>query len=137
MTKLLTGNKLLIILAALSIPLIIYFIWNRPHRDIKNEETSIRITADSLFAAYSANEQSANKLYLDKAVEVKGKVAEVKTNSENKTVIILQTADPMFGVNCTMEQAGTSVKSGDEVEIKGICTGFLSDVVLNRCYLKK
>jgi hypothetical protein len=40
----------------------------------------------------------------------------------------------MFGINCTMEEKDGNIKEGDEVVLKGICTGYLTDVVLIRCY---
>jgi tRNA_anti-like len=47
--------------------------------------------------------------------------------------VLLKTDDLMFGVNCTMED-DAQVKTGEQISIKGICTGYLTDVVLIRCY---
>jgi hypothetical protein len=63
-------------------------------------------------------------------------VASVKTNQEGKTVAVLKTSDPMFGVQCTMKET-TTLQAGQQVVLKGICTGYLMDVVLIDCYLWK
>lgn len=109
-----------------------FFIWNKPRQNIKNAE-AVKVEAAALFQAYSTNEQAANAMYIDKVVEVTGTVASVSKNNEGKTVLMLKTDDPMFGVNCTMEEE-IKTKEGDLLTLKGICTGYLTDVVLIRCY---
>ncbi len=42
----------------------------------------------------------------------------------------------MAGVRCTMKE-DAEVKVGDNVKIKGICSGFLMDVTLIDCYIVK
>jgi hypothetical protein len=108
---------------------IAYRMYNKPHRD-PTAESSIQITAVDLFRSYETNEVEANGRYLDKVLEVSGKVIEITNNQENFPVIILETDNPMFAVRCTMEKADASANVGDTVKIKGICTGYLSDVII-------
>jgi len=109
-----------------------FFVWNKPMQDVKNAK-AISVPATVIFNEYSANEKTANTKYIDKIVEVTGEVNSVSKNSEGKTVVLLKTDDLMFGVNCTMED-DAQVKTGEQISIKGICTGYLTDVVLIRCY---
>jgi tRNA_anti-like len=111
-----------------------FFIWNKPQTNVARA-TGIKTEATSLFQEYSSNEQAANKKYLEKILEVSGEVTEITKNAEGMTVLLLKTDDPMFGINCTMEQKEMSVKAGDRITLKGICTGYLTDIVLIRCYL--
>lgn len=111
-----------------------YYVMNKPHRSV-SDEAGLAIAADSLFKAFSSNEQAANTAYLNKILRVKGKVKSVDRNTEGKQVIVLDTGDLMFGVNCTMEKEAT-VKEGDDVVIKGICTGYLADVVINQAIIE-
>jgi hypothetical protein len=132
-------SLLLLLLLLIAISGIYFFytrIWNPSPRDIAIEK-AIEISADSLFLSYTTDEKKANALFLDKAIQVSGVVADLKKNEEGKTTIFLQTSDPMFGVNCTMEGDVASIKKGDTVTIKGICTGYLTDVILIRGYLVK
>ena len=105
--------------------------WYMPHRDVQNEKAVV-ITANDLLKAFVANEKDPK--YLDKAVQVSGEVLESKTNQEGKTVCILKTEDPFFGVNCTFKN-NAAIKAGDNVSVKGICTGYLTgaDVVMIDC----
>jgi len=109
-----------------------FFIWNKSKQDVK-DAASIPVSATAIFNEYSTNEKSANTKYIDKIVEVTGEVTNVSKNAEGKTVLLLKTDDLMFGVNCTMEE-DAPVQAGEQVSIKGICTGYLTDVVLIRCY---
>lgn len=108
-----------------------YYVWNKPARDVTKEE-AIQITAVAIFDSFSTNEQSANAHYLNKAIEVSGKVADVKTNQSGETVVYLQSSDPVFGVNCTFKQSPGTIEKGSAITFKGICTGYLSDVIINQ-----
>jgi hypothetical protein len=79
------------------------------------------------------NVADANFQYLDKILEVKGEVTEITKNQKGETVIALKGTD-MSGVRCTIEGAALQdIKNGATLTLKGICTGYLTDVVLVRC----
>jgi exopolysaccharide biosynthesis protein len=118
--------SLLLVILLMIVSYVWMFYWNKPQQNIKNAK-AISITATELFNEYS----TADK-YIDKIIEVTGEVLSTSKNNEGKQVILLKTDDPMFGINCTMEEEAT-VKEGEAVTIKGICTGYLTDVVIIRC----
>ena len=113
-----------------------YNLFNKSHRSVMDEE-AIEISAVELFERFEANEADGNNEFLDKVIEVRGEVAEILTNQEGKTVIILVTDNPMFGVSYTMEGESKGIEIGATVWIKGICVGYLSDVVINRAIITK
>lgn len=123
----------LIILAGLSYA---FYIWNKPARDVADEK-GIQITAVAIFDSFSNNEQVANTQYLNKAIEVTGKVSDVKKNQVGQTVVYLQSNDAVFGVNCTFKQDPGIITKGSTITFKGICTGYLSDVILNEGIITK
>ena len=108
-----------------------WYIFLKPGRDI-GQETALMVKAGDIYHAYLSNEKSANLYYLDKAVIVSGKIAEIKTNQQGQQVIILETEDPIFGIVCTMAQP-VAITKGKDVSIKGFCTGYTTDVVLRDC----
>ncbi|HEX6914206.1 MAG TPA: hypothetical protein VF145_03135 [Chitinophagaceae bacterium] len=114
----------------------IYYLNHKPHRDVSKEQ-GIRVTARQIFSEFQANESLANQKYLNNAVEVTGEVAEAKTNQDNKAVVLLKADDPVFGVNCTFKEDPGPIQPGTSITFKGICTGFLSDVVINEGVLVK
>jgi flagellar basal body-associated protein FliL len=111
-----------------------YRMYTKPHRNVAEAKT-IQVSATDLAAAYENNEAGANSLYLDKVIEVKGEVNEITKNQKGETVITLKGTD-MSGLICTLEgTTATEIKPNSSVVIKGICTGYLTDVVLVRCVL--
>lgn len=107
-----------------------YRLYNKPHRSVEDESAYTRISASALFSAFDRNEAEANMKYLDEVIVVDGTVSEIFSNQEGEPVILLKTGDPLFGISCTMDGGIANVKPGMRVKVKGICTGYLSDVVL-------
>jgi len=122
---------IIVLILGLSAIWFIYRMYNKPHRDPLSE-TSIQISASDLYLNYESNETEANELYLDKVVEIKGRIAEITTNQELVPIVVLETDNPIFGVRCTMENPMVNAQVGDTVTIKGICTGYLSDVIITK-----
>ena len=113
-----------------------WYFFNKPHRDVSSEK-AVPIKADSLFHMFSTNENKANALYLDKAIAVTGTINEIGKNQDGKPVIILKTADPLYGIACTLKNDEVSYAPGSSVSLKGICSGYTTDVVLRDCIIEK
>jgi hypothetical protein len=98
------------------------------------------LSADSLVSFFSAYEDSANKRFLDKIIQVKGYVAEITKDSAGYT-IVLRNENAMEGVSCALGndqfEMAKELKTGAIIEIKGICAGKLIDVSLNKCAILK
>ena len=110
-------------------------------------KTDASVSATDLIAAFEKDSASANKQYLGKILEVQGMVKSVDTTAA--TLAIGDTASTS-SVRCSMDSAFvktiSGLNQGSSITIKGACTGFMpdetglglgSDVVLNRCVLKK
>lgn len=113
-----------------------YTMYHKSHINVAEKPVDIAITANILFADFSSDETKANTKYLNKIIAVKGKVANVEFNGE-KAAISLQTEDDFGSVVCYLVQdefkKSAEIKEGQEVILKGICTGFLMDVILVKC----
>jgi hypothetical protein len=112
--------------------ILFYYKWNKPHQDIA-VETGIKMDATDLFREFSETEKTATAKYNGKVLEITGIVSDISTNQEGKKIVQLQTDDPLFGINCTMEK-NINLKQGETVTLKGICSGFTTDVIIIRCY---
>jgi hypothetical protein len=108
--------------------------FNRKPADVATLDAQVKVNAAELFSAYEANEQQANASYLTKVIAVTGTVGEVTEDQNQNKVVVLREADAMFGVQCTMKKDQTDavnkIQPGQKVTIKGLCTGYLMDVVL-------
>jgi hypothetical protein len=116
-----------------------YYMWNKKPADIHNKEAQLAINSNELFSAFEANETEANKKFLDKVVAVKGEVTEVHADKDGQYDILLKTDSELGNIVCkfyTEDSASAkTIVPGTTVQIKGVCTGVLMDVVLIKCSL--
>ncbi len=131
-------KKILLILLGLGLigAFIAYKMYNKPHADVAATPMMKDVTSEELITAFKENETEANKKYLDRTIGVTGKIISVKTEN-NKTIIQLDTNDPMATILCNLDPLRddhrTDFREGEMVHMKGICSGYLSDVILDRC----
>ncbi|MFH6602864.1 hypothetical protein ACEZ3G_05205 [Maribacter algicola] len=134
------GTRFNIILGflLLAIPLLLASIYwyNKPHLDVKQAEASYVLTAQNLIDEYQENEIATNEKYSESVILVKGRVFEVSTLKGN-SVITLKDEDSESSIICHLlpEENGKvlNLKVGQDIGIKGICTGYLLDVIMVRC----
>lgn len=129
---------IIVVIGILGAAGVVYYVYNRPHRDVTKEK-GVQLSAQALYDAFRTNEAEANKLYLDKAVEMTGEVAEVSTNQDGNVVVNFKTNDPLVVINCTFKENPGSLQPGQTITFKGICTGYIPDanVVINEGILVK
>ncbi len=115
-----------------------YLLWNKPHQDVSATKADVVFTADHLLKAFESNEEAANKKYLDKIIKVNGVIRNVEKNDAGEISVILATDNDMSSVICNFDPDFRDIQKlnqGKEVVIKGLCSGYLMDVVLDRCVL--
>ena len=113
------------------------FVYSKTHHRNVQSEKGIVIQADSLSAAYQANEKNANALYLNKAVEISGTIVSIDKNQEGKITLIIGSADSFSNVSVTLiSTSPLTQKIGETITIKGVCTGALSDVIVTEGVVK-
>jgi hypothetical protein len=122
---------LLCLLSIITGLLIGYRMYNKPHKSVATEN-AVTLSAARLAGEYEKDETASNKKYLGNAVQVSGTVSEVTMNQQNKPVVLL-TGSEMSGVQCTLQDSVAGIKKGDSICIKGFCTGYLTDVIVDRC----
>ncbi|MFB9842377.1 OB-fold protein [Mucilaginibacter ginsenosidivorans] len=105
------------------------------HRSVENEKATV-VTATRIVKDFEANEASANARYLDKAIEVKGVILKKEKDQAGNTTITLKSGDPFANIFCTLKPGRYDLRDS-VIVVKGICTGFLSDVVLNGAVVVK
>jgi hypothetical protein len=111
-----------------------YYMWNKPKRTAADEKPAASMSADDLLLAFQNDENKANASYLNKIIEVSGIVVKKEKDDSGSEVVYLETTDVFGLVSCTMIPGTTcDASEGQETKLKGICTGYLSDVVLTQC----
>lgn len=133
--KKIAASILLIVFAG---AIIAYKMYNKPHVNVAETSSDITISTKALLEAFSSNETTANAKYLEKIIEVSGVVSEIK-NEKGKGIVTLTNADSFGSVLCHLSLEATqktnTIKEGQTITVKGICTGYLMDVILVKCEL--
>ena len=128
------GAVMLLGLAGLGIGL---YLYNKQDRDLQKEEPDFKLTSIDLQKSFEDNEAAATAKYINKIIEVSGTIESVKAGEGNITSVILMTGSGLSSVICTLSSQAdpATLVSGNEVVIRGECSGFLMDVLLNNCVI--
>lgn len=115
-----------------------YYLFNKPHESIIDETPVFRSQAVGIVNEFEADENSANTKYLGKVIEVEGTISDKSMDEKGVLNITLKGGD-LAGIGCqfdkNFQKDAMGFKNGDQVKIKGICTGILMDVVLVDCVM--
>ena len=118
---------------------IAFWQYQKPARNLTRETADLTISASELLQKFTGNEAEANKLYLDKIIQVKGVLKAVSRGADGSLSLSLEAGSEMSGITCEVPAAnipeGLNLQTGREITIKGQCTGFLMDVVLVKCVI--
>jgi hypothetical protein len=113
----------------------VWHLYEKPRQSPASEAAAVTINADSLYHQYQADEHAGDEKYMGKVISVTGRLTEIQ-HSGNTVIWILSTQPGGGGINCQLFP-GTTIdpqpKTGDQVTLKGRCTGFLMDVNLADC----
>ena len=111
----------------------------KPHRNVEGEDAVAILTATGLYNDFSTNESQANQKWVGKILEVKGVLSSITEAGNYVSLNLAAAADG--GVNCSVLKKdmpqSNKISKGDSIIVKGKCTGFLMDVNLVDCIVKK
>ncbi len=133
-------RKKIIIFFAVTIACLAFgwYWFNKPRETARFKSADFAISAAYLFEAYNSNETEADKLYLNKIIEVKGIVDDIASSGED-IILTLGLQPPMGGISCRFspgkEVVNRKIEKGTEIIVKGKCTGFNMDVNLADCVI--
>jgi len=115
-----------------------YYMYNKPHRNIAEEKAMYTLTSNQIFDDFEADEEFANRKYLDKTIEIYGKIINIDKDQTENTVLTLEAENAIIGgVLCTLKDKSIVFKENSDVTLKCRCTGFLMDVIFIDCSVVK
>lgn len=111
------------------------YLYNLKHTDMAKAKPDFIITATALQKEFEENEATASSKYINNILEVTGLIESVTPADSNNVSLSLKTGSDMSSVICTLAAIAdpSKLKTGDEITIRGECSGFLLDVLLNNC----
>lgn len=107
--------------------------YNRTQKSTFDIDVFASTTATSLVKEFEVDETSANKKYNDQVISVKGIIQSIELTDSTQRIILKGETGGVIGELEKSERKKTAVlKAGDSLILKGVCTGFLMDVILVR-----
>lgn len=109
-----------------------YYLFNKKSASIDQLETELTVKAGELVHQFEDDEETANAVFLEKVIEVNGRMINSVIENGVRT-IYLDGGGTLGSVLCQMEDFQEDALVGQSLTIKGICSGYLMDVVLIKC----
>ena len=113
--------------------IIIYVIYNKPHKDFNKSPIETTIESIDLISFYQDNPDNAKTRFLDKIILVIGTITHIEKN-----IIILDNS-----IVCTLDPSQIiteQININDEVAVKGRCIGYddlLEEVRIDHSFIMK
>jgi hypothetical protein len=128
-----------VVFVALAGILAALYLYNLKAEDLSKAKPDFKIPATLLQKEFEDNEITASSKYNKKIIEVTGTIASVMPAENNIVNITLKTGSGMSSVICTLPaiRDGAVFREGEEITLRGECSGFLMDVLLNNCAVIK
>jgi len=111
------------------------YLYNLQDKDLAKARPDFTLTASELLKAFGEDEAAASARFTGKIIEVTGVIGSVKPVENNRLNVTLTTESDLSSVICTFRSADDlpQLKSGGTVTLRGECSGYLLDVLLNNC----
>ena len=107
-------------------------------KNLEFTTSEVALNSDDLVNSYVSNPNNSDSLYTGKIIEISGFVKEI-TFLNNRNTVLLYTKNKASGVICDVHPSQIEkvkkLKENQKITVKGICKGFLKDVILLNCYL--
>jgi len=135
MSKKLRYVVIFLVLAIIAAGFAWWYTFRETDRNVASYKTDVTIDAASLLQAFETNEDSANIIYREKIILVTGTVGSITQDTTGYSVY-LKESDAISGIMCRFDRPDFNPELaavGSKVGIKGLCNGYLMDVVLDKC----
>ncbi len=105
------------------------------HRIAKQKVEHVDI--GEMIAMFQENEPLANATYAEKMIAVEGVIEEISFLNNRHTILLKGDTFTQHFILCDMATTGLKttkkLQKGDTIQLKGVCKGYLLDVILLNC----
>jgi hypothetical protein len=113
------------------------YLYNLKTKDLQKVKPDFVMTSSVLQKAFEDDEKGSSEMYINKIVEISGEIIAITGGERSSWNISLQTGSDFSKVTCTflfVKDPGVFIL-GEQITVKGVCSGVLSDVLLNNCVI--
>ena len=136
------SRKLKIIIGLVLIVIIVSIIginkYNKPHVDVRNSDVAFTFIPEKLINEYQQDEGLATKKFANQILQIEGDTYTISTLNGN-SIITFNNETLISSVICHLQPEENNkilnLKKDQYITIRGICTGYLLDVVMVECVL--
>ena len=108
-------------------------VWLNRAPEVPAEQVDI----GELISMFQDNEKLANDTYTEKLIEVHGVVEEISFLNNRHTILLRGDKFAQNFILCDMayesKEGKERITKGDTVKLKGVCKGYLLDVIMLNC----
>lgn len=109
------------------------YVMGETHKQTENVKADYTVLADALIREFMENDTAANHKYVEKMLVVEGKISALDIQPDSSAT--LKFADStgsyaIFSFEKTQLPALSSIKAGDQVSVKGVCSGSIFSEIL-------
>lgn len=130
---------LIIVLVFINIKYYILPKFKDSNTPLTNTVAQHKIASDDLISLFEKDEKKSNKIYAGKVIEVTGVIKEINFLNNRYTIILKSTMNN-FGIICDVNEIEKDklnlLKTNQQIKVKGICKGYLKDVILLNCSIE-
>ncbi len=119
-----------------------FYFYKEYHRkpdDISGFQPAEKINFSVIVNGYQNDETIANKKFLGKIIQVSGPITDIIKQQDTIINVFIGDTNSLHKVSCLLDKRNVGsidkYSKGNDITIKGVCTGFLLDVELNRCVI--
>ena len=112
-----------------------FYLFNLKAKDLAREKSDYVLNAADLQKSFEENESSAEEMYVNKIVEVTGEIVNISHGENGSLLVSLKTGSDLSSVICSFAESSAigNFAAGDKITVRGECSGYLMDVLLNNC----
>lgn len=123
----------ILVLAGIGVGL---YMYNLKSPDLSKGSADYTMASGELQSAFEVDEVGASSKYVNKIIEVTGPVMSYGPGYDTYS-LALETASPYSFIICTFQKTpeNTPIEVGVTLTVRGICSGYLMDVLMNDCVI--
>ena len=118
----------------------VYFVYNKPHRNILAEEAKFSLALTQMNGEFLADEEAAFKKYFNQVVEISATASSINKKENGRYDVVLNSNGVI--ANGELISAGDQFEGliNKEVVLKGLFIGYdnlLEEIKLSECSIKQ
>ena len=131
--------KLSVLLVVMAVATV-YFVYNKPHRNILDEEAKFSLSLTEMNEEFLADEDAAYKKYFNQVVEISGTAATINKKQNDRYDVVLESNGIIANGELIYTGDDVAALIKKEVLLKGLFIGYdnlLEEIKLSECSIKQ